>query len=49
MKEKELTQIVKWLSLVMGLLLTLQTHAFTNFVTRDEDQLKDGKKIFRFN
>ena len=48
MKEKELTQIVKWLSLVMGLLLTLQTHAFTNFVTRDEDQLKDGKKIFRF-
>lgn len=44
MKEKELTQIVKWLSLVMGLLLTLQTYAFTNFITRDEDQLRDGKK-----
>lgn len=44
MKEKELTQITKWLSLVMGLLLTLQTYTFTNFITRDENPLKDGGK-----
>jgi mannan endo-1,4-beta-mannosidase len=33
---------------VIGLLVSFQTFAFTNFITREGDQLKDGNNIFRF-
>jgi hypothetical protein len=39
---------LKILATVCGILSILNAGAFTNFITRDGDQLKDGKNIFRF-
>jgi len=34
--------------ITVGILASLHANAFTNFITRDGDQLKDGKNVFRF-
>lgn len=39
---------LKMVLTLWGMLVMLNAQAFDNFITRDGDQLKDGKNIFRF-
>lgn len=45
---KKIQLRIKIICITIGILATFQAKAFNYFITRDGDQLKDGKNIFRF-